>query len=807
MTIAELTDEVKGLKDEIKESVDDLTKQRLEYIEKAEVQEGVARANRKEDMSALTTSLTTALTTSLYTALATAMKDIITDVLGVDPEGWIFQADQYFSLHGITPAFKIPVVAARLKGDANSWYRWTKKSLTTPTWEEFCTFLGNRFADHKFINPHTALTKLTQTEIQHVPPNTTDLQQEQELKISLQSLMGSTFPNTMRIQGYIKAKPLTILVDSGATHNFLHPAIAKQCGYKIESYSSLCVTIGDADISGCDAVLGVQWLHTLGLISWDFTKLTMQLKINEEDIILRGNNFSSVMIMDVSPMQRLLCRETYGFLLQPSSLNTAINTTSVVPPMIQKLLSEYEDIFKIPNILPPERLHDHHIPLLPGSTPVNVRPYRYPYFQKDEIEKIVSELQQAGFIRPSSSPYSSPILMVRKKDGSWRMCVDYRALNKLTVKDIFPIPMVDELLDEMHGATIFSKLDFRFGYHQLRALLTFMLVFFDDILIYNKSLADYINHLSLVFDMIRTNKLFVKDSKCAFAQSSIGNLGHVISSEGVSVENDKIQCILSWTIPTTIKALRDFLDLAGYYRKFVRDFGKINAPLTQLLKKYAFFWTDKATAVFQQLQQALTSTPVLILPDFSKDFLLECEAFGNGLGVVLVQTNMPIAYYRKENVAVNALSRLHSSVFLLFAPIFSGLTDIIKECHDDTELSALIQQLRDNASCKIHFSYENGVLSYKGRIVVPSSSTWCTNLLEEFHSNPIGGHSGFLRTYKRLQQSFYWKVVVDANFPITVDYDKWEPDKILEREMFKRGNHAGTKWLVQRKDHPREEAT
>lgn len=199
------------------------------------------------------------------------------------------------------------------------------------------------------------------TDIQHECSENFVEQNDQEPTISLHSLMGSTFPNTMRITSYVKAKPITILVDSGATHNFIHPSIVKNCGHKIETDNSLRVTVGDGgtldthgscynipvtlnnctflvyfhllEISGCDAVSGVQWLRYVGKISWDFNKLTMKFKFNGVDIILRGNT-SSVMLMDVSPMQRLLCRETYGFTLQLCSLHTATTNTLVVPPMI-----------------------------------------------------------------------------------------------------------------------------------------------------------------------------------------------------------------------------------------------------------------------------------------------------------------------------------------------------------------------------------------------------------------------------------------------------------------------------------------
>ncbi|XP_026459250.1 uncharacterized protein LOC113359900 [Papaver somniferum] len=146
------------------------------------------------------------------------------------------------------------------------------------------------------------------------------------------------------------------------------------------------------------------------------------------------------------------------------------------------------------------------------------------------------------------------------------------------------------------------------------------------------------DHLKEVFEILRFNKLFVKESKCTFAQPYVGYLGHVISSEGVSVEDDKIKSILSWPIPSIIKELRVFLGLAGYYRKFVKNFGLISHPLTQLLKKDAFVWTEAATSSFKQLQHALTTTPILILPDFDKDIYLECDASGGGLGDVLMQS-------------------------------------------------------------------------------------------------------------------------------------------------------------------------
>jgi len=296
-----------------------------------------------------------------------------------------------------------------------------------------------------------------------------------------------------------------------------------------------------------------------------------------------------------------------------------------------------------------------------------------------------------GEIQPSSSEFSSPVLLVKKKDGFWRFCVDYCGLNTITIRDNYPIPTIDELLDELVHTTWFSKLDLLSGYHQIRMrpedihkttfrthdghyefrvmpfglcsapatsqstmndllrpfLRRFTILFFDDILIYNASWSEHLLHLEQIFACLLQGQLYIKPEKCALGLQQIDYLGHIIHHGEVSPDPAKIHAMVEWPIPTSLKSLKGFLGLTGFYRKFIKRYALIAAPLTALLKKAVFQWCEEATRAFTTLKKAMTDASKLALPDFSKPSVLQTDASGFGMEVVLSQGQKPIAFFSK----------------------------------------------------------------------------------------------------------------------------------------------------------------
>ncbi|WVZ69477.1 hypothetical protein U9M48_018253 [Paspalum notatum var. saurae] len=486
-----------------------------------------------------------------------------------------------------------------------------------------------------------------------------------------------------------------------------------------------------------------------------------------------------------------------------------------------------------------------------------------------------------GIIRPSCSPFSSSVVMTKKKDGSWRFCMDYRFLNALAVKSKFPFPVIDEFLDELAQASWFTKLDLRSGFHQilLKAgeeyktafsthfgqyeflVLPFgvtggpgtfqkamnitlapilrkcALVFLDDILIYSTSLEDHLIHIETVLWLLSKDNWKVKLSKCTFAQQSIAYLGHVITAGHVSTDPSKIEAVAQWPSPKNAKELRSFLGLSGYYRKFVKHYGLLSKPLLNLLKKNVpFIWTTETDNAFNTLKQALISAPVLALPNFDLPFCIEADACDLGIGAVLTQQGHPLAFvskalrprtrglstYEKEymaiilaveqwrfylqhtefiiytnqrslahvdtqrlhtiwqqkvftkllgfqyrilykkgvdNGAADALSRHPASPTQLMAissVVPQWTTALLEAYATDPAAQQLLTKLSLTNKHDGNYSLHEGLLRYKGRLWLGSYSSIQLLIFNALHSSALGGHSGFLVTYRRIKQLFYW---------------------------------------------------
>ncbi|GJR68860.1 putative reverse transcriptase domain-containing protein [Tanacetum coccineum] len=351
----------------------------------------------------------------------------------------------------------------------------------------------------------------------------------------------------------------------------------------------------------------------------------------------------------------------------------------------------YEDLSGIP----PTRPVEFQIDLMPGVAPVARAPYRLASSEIKELSDQLQELSDKGFIRPSSSPWGAPVLFVKRKDGSFWMCIDYQKLYKLMLKNRYPLPRIDDLFDQLQGSSIYSKIDPRSGYHQLRVheedilkttfrtryghyefqvmpfgltnapavfmdlmnrvckpyLDKFIIVFIDDILIYSKSKQEHKEHLKLILELLKKEELYAKFSKCDFSIPKVQFLGHMIDIQGIHVDPAKIESIKDWASPKTPTEICQVLGLAGYYRRFIKGFSKIAKSMTKLTqKKVKFDWGDKQEAAFQLLKKKLCSAPILALPEGAENFIIYYDVSHKGLGVVLMQNEKKTENLKSEDV-------------------------------------------------------------------------------------------------------------------------------------------------------------
>ena len=520
---------------------------------------------------------------------------------------------------------------------------------------------------------------------------------------------------TLSISGY----SCKILFDPGASHSFVSADFVKLLAVPVVDLTcplEVCTPLGaslttrqflkDCTISSAgksfsanlillpiesyDVILGMDWLSD-NYAQLDCRHKTITIgKPGEESITWQGHRKKGQkFLLSATVARRSISKGAQCFLAY------LINKPDHQPKIDEvRVVRDFRGVFpeKLDS-LPPERDVEFAIDLVPGTTPLSKAPYRMAPAELKELKTQLQELLDSGFIRPSSSPWGSPVLFVKKKDGTLRMCIDYRGLNQVTIKNKYPLPRIDELFDQLQGSTVFSKLDLRQGYYQLRIkecdipktalnsryghyefvvmpfgltnapaafmdlmhrvfhqyLDKFVVIFIDDILVYSKNEDDHEQHLRIVLETLQHHKLYAKFSKCEFWLSEVAFLGHIISSEGLAVDPSKIEAILNWKRPESTTEVRSFLGLAGYYRKFVKDYSKIAGPLSALTSKLLpFAWNDKCEKSFQELKRMLTSAPILTLPEGSEDFAVFTDASQDGLGCVLMQRGKVIAYASRK---------------------------------------------------------------------------------------------------------------------------------------------------------------
>ncbi|KAA0040689.1 pol protein [Cucumis melo var. makuwa] len=494
---------------------------------------------------------------------------------------------------------------------------------------------------------------------------------------------GTVVTGTLPVLGHYAL----VLFDSGSSHSFISPAFVLHARLEVEPLHHV---LSVSTPSG-ECMLSKEKMKACQIeIAGHVIEVTLiVLDMLDFNVILGRRVKVVAQVISAIRASKLLSQGTSGILA------SVVDTREVdVSLSSEPVVRDYPDVFpeELPG-LPPHREVEFAIELEPGTVPISRAPYRMAPAELKELKVQLQELLDKGFIRPSMSPWGAPVLFVKKKDGSMRLCIDYRELNKVTVKNRYPLPRIDDLFDQLQGATVFSKIDLRSGYHQLRIkdedvpktafrsryghyefivmsfgltnapavfmdlmnrvfrefLDTFVIVFIDDILIYSKTEAEHEEHLRMVLQTLRDNKLYAKFSKCEFWLKQVSFLGHVVSKAGVSVDPVKIEAVTGWTRPSTVSEVRSFLGLAGYYRRFVENFSRIATPLTQLTRKGApFVWSKACEDSFQNLKQKLVTAPVLIVPDGSGSFVIYSDASKKGLGCVLMQQGKVVAYASRQ---------------------------------------------------------------------------------------------------------------------------------------------------------------
>ena len=511
------------------------------------------------------------------------------------------------------------------------------------------------------------------------------------------------------------------MIDSGATGNFIDTRVAADNGFKAlvkrEPYQLFLVD-GDKigsnngkvthetdrlsmtmlrghtediqfDIVAMGAhtvILGMPWLRLHNpQIDWWEERITMnQCQCRSDGRAPKGDK--------PSPGREELCATSD----EPEDLAQ----TSVLKK-IPAAYKEYEHLFREGprnEALPKHQPWDHEIPIVPGKSPTFGPIYQLSEKELGVLKNYIDENLEKGFIRPSTSSAASPILFVPKKDGSLRLCVDYRQLNDITIKDRYALPLINELHDRLQGATIFTSLDMRGAYNLIRMkegeewktafrtryglyeyrvmpfgltnapascqrmineqlheyLDIFVVAYLDDILIFSKTEAEHIEHVKKVLAKLEKARLLLKPEKCEFHKEELAFLGYIVGRNGIRMDQGKVQAVLEWPAPTTIKETQAFLGFANFYRRFIEGYSRVAKPLTELTKKdQGFKWTEEARRAFEELKARFTTAPILATFDPERKIILETDASDFAIGACLGQLDeqgklRPVAYYSRK---------------------------------------------------------------------------------------------------------------------------------------------------------------
>ena len=538
----------------------------------------------------------------------------------------------------------------------------------------------------------------------------------------------------LKFYGKLAEQKALVLVDGGSTCNFVSEAFVRRHKLRtVPLQSPMMVTVANGAVEQLgqqlrirlhvqkyhqkvnlvvlpnleyDVLLGKPWLayHQPHV---DYRLNTIHFVFNGKEITLRPTVQPGVTdaqlltsLVDAAQVEAGLQVGDTAFLVEVfavAEVPAATPSSQDVHPVLSDIpvVRDFPDVFPddLPSGLPPARAVDHRIHVEPGAVPPNQPTYRMSYAELDEVKKQLTELLEKKFIQPSQSPYGAPMLFVKKKDGSMCMCIDYRALNKITVKNSYPLPRIEELLDRMQGSTCFTKLDLRSGYHQVRmhpedihktafhtryghyeyrvlpfgltnAPATFqnlmndvfsdildecVVVYLDDIVVYSKNPQEHERHLKMVLQRLQQHSLYAKLSKCEFFKESIEFCGQMVGAGGVGMEPGKVASMLAYPAPTTLTQLRSFLGMCNFYRRYVQGYSHIAGPLHNLTEStVAWAWGPSEQRSFDALKVALASSPVLVLPNPDLPFVVTTDASNFAIGAVLSQDHgkglQPVGY-------------------------------------------------------------------------------------------------------------------------------------------------------------------